>query len=346
MDHSTFTYPEPILAELIQKMNEAQRNQHGNELDEKTQAQLMYGLRFILVYLREALLFDRPSLFIDNVRWYQQYMLGTYLAESNLIHYLQMMRSLLDQHMIVRDTTKASLYLEQAIQFLNEQYNPETTSFLKSSQPMYQEASQYLKYLLDGDRNQSFEIISTLWKRGTPIRDIYEYILQPVQWEVGLLWQTHEITIAQEHFCTNVTKSIMEWLLLDCYPPEDETQGVFIGVCVGNELHDVGIRMVTDFFSLDGWVTHYLGANTPHDEIVESIVRFHASVVGISVTMPFHVHLAQEVIEKIRSHSEARSVYILVGGYAFNRETSLWEDIGADGFAPSAKAALEMANTR
>ncbi|MDZ7776615.1 MAG: hypothetical protein U5L09_13885 [Bacteroidales bacterium] len=36
-----------------------------------------------------------------------------------------------------------------------------------------------------------------------------------------------------------------------------------VAATVGGELHEMGIRMVADFFEMEGWDTWYLGANAP-----------------------------------------------------------------------------------
>ena len=75
-------------------------------------------------------------------------------------------------------------------------------------------------------------------------------------------WQMNRLTVAQEHYCTAATQMIMSQL----YPYifEGERNGrVLVATCVAENLHEIGVRMVTDFFEMDGWDTFYLGANVP-----------------------------------------------------------------------------------
>ena len=44
-----------------------------------------------------------------------------------------------------------------------------------------------------------------------------------------------------------------------------------VATCIGGELHEIGIRMVADFFEMEGWDTYYLGANTPADAVVAEL---------------------------------------------------------------------------
>lgn len=68
------------------------------------------------------------------------------------------------------------------------------------------------------------------------------------------------------------------------------------------------------------------------------------SVVGISVTMPYHIHEAAEIIQKIRSHPELNEIKILVGGFVFNSYPDLYIKVGADAYARSAEEAVRISN--
>ena len=111
---------------------------------------------------------------------------------------------------------------------------------------------------------------------------------------------------------------------------------------MGNELHEIGMRMVADFFELDGWDTYYLGANTAPENILEALALNNADVLAVSVTMVAHLSLLENVIKAVRAVNSA--VKILTGGYPFNIDPNLWRKIGADGFARDAESAISVAN--
>jgi methylmalonyl-CoA mutase cobalamin-binding domain/chain len=115
-------------------------------------------------------------------------------------------------------------------------------------------------------------------------------------------------------------------------------------MCVGGELHEMGVRMVADFFEMDGWDSYYLGANTPPAGVLASLRERPVDVVGISATMTFHVRRVASLIEQIRAADLAYDVKVLVGGYPFNIAPDLWQEIGADGYAASAEHAVDLAN--
>ncbi len=92
---------------------------------------------------------------------------------------------------------------------------------------------------------------------------------------------------------------------------------------VEGELHDVGARMVADFFEMDGWDTTCLGANTPGDALIEALRARGATLVAISATLDVHVHTSAELIAAVRASPDLAHVRIIVGGRPFQLAPAL-----------------------
>ncbi|MCF7792615.1 MAG: hypothetical protein K9N09_02105 [Candidatus Cloacimonetes bacterium] len=52
----------------------------------------------------------------------------------------------------------------------------------------------------------------------------------------------------------------------------------------------------------------------------------------------------KEIINTIKLNELDRNTKIMVGGYPFNTSPDLWKKIGADGYAPNAKQAINIAD--
>jgi MerR family transcriptional regulator, light-induced transcriptional regulator len=207
-----------------------------------------------------------------------------------------------------------------------------------------QVADTYLEALLQGDRGRASDLVFGEVDKGTSVKDIYLHVFQASQHRIGELWQDNRISVAQEHFCTAATQVIMSQL----YPlflSGREKDYRMVATCVGGELHELGVRMVADFFEMEGWDTYFLGANTPEKSIIESIESFEADLLAVSVSMTFNVGLAKELIRAVRNSSGAGDVKILVGGRPFNVAPELWKTVDADGYAPDAAEAIRTAES-
>ncbi len=217
----------------------------------------------------------------------------------------------------------------------------EIPSFIDAALPLSELATDYLNSLLQGDQATATQLIQKAIKKGIDIRDIYLQVLEKVQLEIGRLWQTNQLDVAEEHFSTSVTGLVMAQL----YPhieKSSQPKRTLVAACVSGELHDLGIRIVSDFFELCGWNSYFVGANTPTPSILHAVAKQNADLLALSATIPLHIVEVEKVISVVRKTNNIKDLKIVVGGRAFMIDQELWRKIGADGYAPDARAALDI----
>ena len=210
--------------------------------------------------------------------------------------------------------------------------------------PLTDLAAAYLDLLLAGDRQLAVDLIQSRVQQDVSIKDLYLYVFQRTQLEIGRLWQNNQITVAQEHYCSAATQLIMSLL----YPRILNTAAhdpSIVSTCVGGELHEIGIRMVTDFFEMEGWKTYYLGANAPAKTIIKALEERQADILAISATITYHIPQVEKLIKEIRMADSVAEIKILVGGRPFILAPDLWQKLGANAFAADAQAAVEVSKT-
>jgi len=112
-----------------------------------------------------------------------------------------------------------------------------------------------------------------------------------------------------------------------------------VSASVANNMHDIGVRAVSDFFELAGWRAVCLGGDAPASAIAEAVESFDASLLLLSAALSTQLNAIRETIKAIQdSGSECK---ILVGGAAFLDAPEIWRKLGADGYASSPANALE-----
>ncbi|WP_051286688.1 cobalamin B12-binding domain-containing protein [Megalodesulfovibrio gigas] len=201
-------------------------------------------------------------------------------------------------------------------------------------------AAAYLEQLLAGNRRGACALVLDAVRAGADVREIYLKVLQPVQHEVGRLWQENTITVAVEHFCTAATQLVISQLFP--YIITETKHGLsMVGCCVGEELHELGMRMVCDFFEMDGWDTYYMGANCPQDAVLAAMAERRPHALCLSVTMHQNVPLARDIIQAVATQFPA--VKILVGGFPFLLNPDLAASLGAHGWARDAHEGVRLA---
>ncbi|HYO78079.1 MAG TPA: cobalamin-dependent protein [Thermoanaerobaculia bacterium] len=292
--------------------------------------------RFHLQYLAIALDSGSPEMFTDYIAWAKVMLATRKVPADDLAENLRIIASTLGE----QTHTEAIRYINIAIEQLPSMRD-DVPSLLDPRAPLWRLASEYLNALLRGSRADAMKAVTTAVESGTPIRDVYREVFEPVQQEIGRLWQMNQITVAQEHYCTAATQHIMTQLYGHVFGG-DKHEGRAVAMCVGGELHEIGLRIITDLLELQGWQTWYLGASVPPIAAVQLCVDQKADVLLVSATLPPHLATVGEVIRAFRARAELAHAKVIVGGRAFLNTPELWRRIGADGYAANADDCLEL----
>lgn len=296
-----------------------------------------------LACLADALDVDSPALFNDHIGWLKVVRAERGAASDELGHHLGCMAEVVLDELPPAAAKPAVAMIEGALASLPAM--PVTApSPLDADDRLTNLAREYVHRLLGGYRSAGGRLAYEAVERGESVRQLYLRVLQPALREIGRLWQINKINVAQEHFCSAATQVVMAQLLTRAQPAERCGHRAVVA-CIDGELHELGARMVGDFFDMAGWDTYFCGASTPNAACVESVVERAAEVLVISATMGYHLHVVQELIRSVRADPRCAGLRILVGGYPFTIDPALWDKVGADGTAADAEAAVALAAT-
>lgn len=186
--------------------------------------------------------------------------------------------------------------------------------------------------VIRGDHYKCLEMATESVRNASDVEDFYLQILQPVLYEIGLLWERTEISIAQEHLAAAIVTRVMAAMNLHINPPK-KFIGKIVVTASPNEFHEIGPTMISDVLENDGWNVAYLGANVPHADLLAFLADFKPEILALSVTLAFNVNKAKEIITAIKQDEALKKIKVIVGGRVFNDNRDLWRTIGADGYA-------------
>ena len=297
--------------------------------------------RFHLNYLAEAVAANEPVLFNEYLGWAKVFFAGLPVTDHQVITNLLLLRDSLITLLPDHFGMTAARFIDEGLEFYKKQ-SEIPASCIKADNPLGDIARMYLDYLLQGNKQDALTLILDTLKAGTTIRDIYLNVFQVTQLETGRLWQTHAITIAQEHYITAATQTIMSHMYPYLFSGKHRGKKVLVA-CTAGELHEIGARMVADLFELEGWDSYYFGANTPKESLLEEFARHRPDIIALSVTMTFNIDNLKMLIANLRERDPGKKTKIIVGGYPFTISDKLWEKVGADGSAGDAAKALLLA---
>ncbi len=292
-------------------------------------------------YLAQALLVNSRALFSDYIAWTKILLAQYGILHEDLSRNLELMQQIFVENLPLEQARCTDSYIRECLSELS--MLPTTVvSFYDENHPLTPLAKNYQTALLNRQRQQASQLILQAVKDNISIKEIYLYVFQPCLREIGRLWQLNEITVAHEHYCTASTQLIMSQL----YPylfntPKNGLR--LVATCIQGNLHEVGMRMVADFFEMEGWDTVYLGANTPMESILLMLVEHKADVLAISATLGLHIGHVKKLIEKVHQQFGAARPKIIVGGAPFSSDPNLWQTLHADGCGSDAMEAIEIA---
>jgi MerR family transcriptional regulator, light-induced transcriptional regulator len=330
-----------IAVEAVTLIYENQKDLIKNYQDQQKNKSIR-DTKYHLNYLAEAIEADSKSLFLDYIEWAAVIMENIGIDLENFIKNLLNTRDAIAEYSDEKELEILNDFFYAAVNNIRSNYK-RPLSFLVRENSLYQTASSYLEFLLNSDRHSASKLILQSVEAGVPVKDIYQEVFQPVQREIGRLWQINKISVAQEHFCSAATQLVMSQLYPYIFSTRKNGKR-FIAASVGNELHEIGLRMVADFFEMAGWDTYYFGANTPSESIIDTIKQINPHLIGLSTTITYNLKNLKELIKAIKAEKFNLKTKIIVGGYPFITSPDLWKKVGADGYAPDAENALKFAN--
>lgn len=320
------------------KKNPELIKRYGPEGKKRCYEDAVYHLNFLV----EALTMQLPDMYANYIFWAASMLKARNIPETDLQHNLDYVQQVIHEKLGSQFSAVTKEYAVAAKDKLKEG-TQENLSYINDDNPLKKQVLIYLEYLLQGKRLEASVLISELIQQGVSIKDIYQFIFQVSQYEVGQLWQCNKITVAHEHYCTAATQQIMSGLYQHIFSASRKGK-TLVACSISGELHEMGIRMVCDFFEMDGWDTYYLGANVQDSQLHESLITYKADMLALSVTLPIKVSMVAELIKKIRLNNDLNHIKIIVGGYPFLTNPDLWQRVGADAYAQNADQAINRAN--
>jgi len=304
--------------------------------------ELVFDLEMHMAFLGEALRLDVPRLFSEYAVWTSE-LLQTSGGDVGQFE------SCLDAMEAELRAAGSGPWLDDVHLVLTEARGrmrsdrPIVESHLRDDNPHRALAEAFLEACVHMRRSQALAIVQEAVAHGVLVEEIYVDVITPAMRELGRRWHLNQVTVGQEHYCTAVAQMVMAQMFPSIFEGDRRSTGRIVSVCVAGELHEIGARMVADLFEMNGWDTIFLGADVPKSSVIDTLVGTESEVLAISATLAANLGFVSEIIDAVRQEPACAGVKVMVGGAAFEIEPTLWQRVGADGWAPDATEALALA---
>ncbi len=124
---------------------------------------------------------------------------------------------------------------------------------------------------------------------------------------------------------------------------EDDTNSaghILIGTVKG-DLHDIGKNLVTMMLESSGFEITDLGVDVPVETFIKTIKEKKPNILALSALLTTTMPMMQQTIDALVESGLRDDLKIIVGGAPVNQEFA--DKVGADGYAPDAGAASQLA---
>ncbi len=186
------------------------------------------------------------------------------------------------------------------------------------------------------DKAAYIQIWSDLLSQKTwSIPSLYEGILVPSLNQIGDANREQSMPIWEEHLRSSIVRTALELaypFVLEVREENCNPHGKALVLCLEEEYHELGARMVSDYLTLIGFDPYFIGANTPNKEILDAVHDLSPRLVVISLTNFYHLFKLQDLMDAIKKASR-QVPYIVLGGYAIDHTPEAHRLVNPDYFA-------------
>ena len=115
---------------------------------------------------------------------------------------------------------------------------------------------------------------------------------------------------------------------------------VVIGTVLG-DIHSIGKTMVATLLTAAGFSVHDIGIDVHAEEFISAIKKFSADILAMSALLTTTAPEMEKVISQLKKEGLRDTIKIIIGGGAITQQFS--DNIGADGYNPTAPGAVKLA---
>ncbi|MGD2093576.1 MAG: corrinoid protein [Phycisphaerales bacterium] len=195
--------------------------------------------------------------------------------------------------------------------------------------------------VIKGDQSTAVEITKAALEEGTPAKSVLDNGLIAGMDIIGARFKNNEVYIPEVLIAARAMKMAMEILEPELVKAGVEPIGKFLIGTVQGDLHDIGKNLVAMMLKGAGFEVIDLGVDVKPEKFVEQVKSLDVNVVGMSALLTTTMPGIEKTIKALKDAGV--SARIMIGGAPVTQGYA--DKIGADGYAPDAASAVDMAKS-
>ena len=196
-------------------------------------------------------------------------------------------------------------------------------------------------FLKAGNAPKVKDLVQAAIDEGVDPTDILNDALITGMGEIGVLFKNNEVYVPEVLIAARAMKAGLTLLKPLLVEKDVKPVGKVVIGTVKGDLHDIGKNLVSMMLEGAGFQVIDLGIDVPADKFVSAAKENHADCVAMSALLTTTMPAMKDTIEAFKAAGFRDQVKIMVGGAPVTQ--SFADEIGADGYAPDAASAAELA---
>lgn len=201
-----------------------------------------------------------------------------------------------------------------------------------------EEHSAVYEAVLKGNKGSIIDEVKAALAAGAKPDEIINDHLIPAINEVGVLFDKQKYFLPQLISSANTMKMAIEYVEPMLEHKDAEQKATAVVATVEGDIHDIGKNLVVLMLKNYGYRVIDLGKDVPASLIVETAMKEHAEIIGLSALMTTTMMRMKDVVELAKE--KGCTSKIVIGGAAINE--SFADEIGADGYSKDAAECVKL----
>ena len=200
---------------------------------------------------------------------------------------------------------------------------------------------QIKENLMKGKAKDVKEQVEQAMKQGVPAVEILNHGLLAGMGVIGEKFKKNEVYVPEVLIAARAMKAGMEILKPALAAAKVQPRGVVVIGTVKGDLHDIGKNLVGMMLEGAGFKVVDAGINVEPSKFLELARSNNAQLIGVSALLTTTMTNMKSVVEQVKQSDLAGKLKVMVGGAPLTQ--SFCDEIGADGYAPDAASAADLA---
>jgi 5-methyltetrahydrofolate--homocysteine methyltransferase len=197
--------------------------------------------------------------------------------------------------------------------------------------------------IFNGDVDTVTSLIKDELQKGTPPEDILHAGLMAGMERVGNDFKCGDLYVPEVLIAARAMHAGMELLRPHLSQTSAAYSGKFVIGTVKGDLHDIGKSLVKLMLEGAGFIGIDLGTDVSAEAFMNSVRENKPDIVAMSALLTTTMTEMKNIIEALEDSNLRQSIKILVGGAPVTLAYA--KEIGADGYAPDAARAVDVAHS-